>query len=439
MEGRIQIHAIFENTKLLFKAIVFALSFNFNLVAQPGPEVIFPTNITLNQYPSFVKGFPNDSLALSFGPPILGIITIDSTSDLSIIPLLKNEKKLRLKFNISKIPEGFIAFENTKSLQIINLSDSADISFLNEFKNLESLELENIGDIIFSKHLMLDSLKEIEVCFSERLSSLKAIEKINSLEKLNLRYVPHLKQFPVFDTTNQIKYVRIYQEIGDGCTDCKPNLSKMDISYLNRLKHLEELDLSNVNGITKVPDDLSKNLRIFKIFDIQRANKDYAIRSYIQDLSGFSKYEKLETIELSGVHIKEFNGNFGKLNLKKLIFRWVYGLEDLSGIFTFHSIDEVKIEKCEIRIIEGGTCNATINKMLFEDCSGIEKIDFLLSCEHINYLQLGGGPLLLLTKPEEWKLPNLSIYAQGKAGKFYVRKKDGKIVESLNLSAYLRY
>lgn len=423
---------------ITFRTLVFTLFFSSHVFAQPGPDVIFPTNINLNQYPSFAREFDQDSLAIDFLQPKLGIITIDSTSDLSIIPLLKKEKHLTLKIDVLNIPSEFIEFENTKNLRLINLTDSTNISFINEFKNLEYLHLENTGDIIFNDYLILDSLKEIDISFSEGLSSLKAFERINSLEKISLRFVPNLKEFPEFDTTNRIKYVRIYQESGDGCTDCLPNPNKLDISTLNRLKHLEELDLSNVNGITAIPNDLSKELRVFKIFDIQRANKDYAIRSYIQDVSGFSNYEKLETIELSGVHIKEFKGNFEKLNLKNLTLRWVYGLEDISGIFTMKSIDQVIIEKCVIRIIDGASCNVFVNEMHFLECPNIEKIDFLLSCERINRLQLGGGPMLLLPRPKKWKIPNLNIYAHGVSGKFYVIKKEGEIVESLNLKLYVK-
>jgi hypothetical protein len=61
-----------------------------------------------------------------------------------------------------------------------------------------------------------------------------------------------------------------------------------------------------------------------------------------------------------------------------------------------------------------------------------------LSCEHINHLQLGGGSLLKLPKPKEWKIPNLSIYAHGDAGIFNVIKKEGEIVESLNLKFYIK-
>jgi hypothetical protein len=146
----------------------------------------------------------------------------------------------------------------------------------------------------------------------------------------------------------------------------------------------------------------------------------------------------LETIDLSGVNIKEFKGNFEKLNLKNLIFRYVYGLEDISGIFTMKSIDQVTFELCGIRIIDGTACNVSINKMVFSDCPNIEKIDFLLSCEHIKHLQLGGGSLLMLPKPKTWKIPNLNIYANGSSGKFYVTKKEGEIVDSLNLNNYIK-
>ncbi|MBK7390847.1 MAG: hypothetical protein IPI23_17755 [Bacteroidetes bacterium] len=179
------------------RTIIFSLFFSSQVFAQPGPDVTFPTNINLNQYPSFPREFDEDSIADDFSRPILGIITIDSTSDLSIVPLLKKEKNLALKIDLFNIPSEFTAFENTTRLRLIDLKDSINISFINEFRNLKFLYLESAGDIIFNNYLFLDSLTEIDISFCARLTSLKALGKINSLEKISLRYIPKLKEFPI--------------------------------------------------------------------------------------------------------------------------------------------------------------------------------------------------------------------------------------------------
>jgi hypothetical protein len=429
--------SIFKDMKAI-RTLIFIL-FTSHVFAQPGPDVVFPTNINLNQYPSFFsRVFDKDSLAINFQKSQLGVITIDSTSDLSIIPLLKKEKHLALKISIPNIPNKFKTFRNTQSLYLTIKAHSTDLSFLNKFPNLQKFHLETSGDLRLSKYLFLDSLKVLEVDYSKELTSLKVFKKIKSLKKIQIRHVPNLKEFPEFDTINRIKYVTIYQESGNGCSNCPPNPNNLDISNLNKLNHLEELELYNVNGLTEIPDDLSNQLRVFKTHNIFRMNKDYAVRSHIQDVSNFANYDKLEVIEISGVHLKGFNGDFKKLRLKKLNLTSIVGLEDISGIFTMGRIDNVKIEHSNIQTIKGRECNTHIGKMIFSDCTKIENIDFLLSCEHINFLQLDGGRKLLLPNPEEWKIPNLSIYAQDEAGRFYVSKKGGEIVDSLNLKLYIK-
>lgn len=297
---------------IVFRAFFIMLVFSFQAIAQPGPDVSFPINIKLNQYPEFPKFLSLDSM-IAFTPyQDLGFISIDSTSDLSIIPQLKVETNLSLEINLPFIPSEFEQFSNTESLSLILNGESIDISFLNAFKKLKSLRLRTDGDLYFSEYLVLDSLQELDISFSKKLTSLEAFKQLLSLNHIELRYVPQLKVFPEMDLSNHVKYLRIYQESGDGCTNCPPNTNQLDLTHLNKLRQLEVLEFSNVNGLTKIPSDLSKNLRVFKIFDVQRANKEFAIRSHIVDVSGFENYEKLEEIEISGVHIKEFKGDFQK-------------------------------------------------------------------------------------------------------------------------------
>lgn len=408
------------------RAFIIFLIFSSQVFAQPGPDVIFPTNINLNQYQNFPRELDSDSLAFDCLKPTLGIITIDSTSDLSLIPLLKREKFLSLKISTSFIPAEIKDFKNTLGLHIIIEADSTDLIFLNEFPQLQTIHLQTTGNVGFSKYLSLDSLKGFEVSFSEELTSLKALKKINSLERISLRYVPKLREFPEFDTMNQVKYVQIYQESGDGCTDCLPDTNHMDLTNLKKLQILEELKLSNVNGITKIPNDLSKELRVFQIFDVLRANQDYAMRSYINDVSAFANYENLDIIDLTGVHIKEFKGNFEKLKLKELTLH-VYGLQNISGIFTFDSIGKVNVRASQLRVIQGARCEVKINKITFESGERLENIDFLLMCPNINSLTLICSEKIKLPSYKAWKIPDV-IITNGNPW-FYIRTENGILIK----------
>ena len=412
-----------------FSIFLFCLFISFQTTAQPGPDVIFPTNIHLNDYPNFSRKLDENGVATDLHLSLLGVITIDSSADLSIIPQLKQKKHLSLKIDMAEIPAEFVDFEHTESLELIDLKDSTNISFLNAFKKLKGLTIKHCGELLFSDALKLDSLLRLDVSSSQNLTSLQAFESLSSLEYISLRNLPQLKRFPAFDFDNKIRKVYIYPEAGNGCTNCPPNPNQLDISTLSHLRNLEELDMFNVCGITKIPGDLSPKLKVFRWHNTFRANKQYALRSQLEDVSNFNQYKQLEVIELSGLGLHAFKGNFGELNLKRLRLSSIVGLEDLSGIFTMESIGEVFIEYCNFKVIQGDQCPVKIKNMEIQLCSSIENIDFLLACENITSLRVGGGRKLMLPKQETWRIPNLLLFGHGESGEFVVKMKEGEIAQ----------
>lgn len=421
-----------------FSIFLFLILIASQAFAQPGPDVIFPTNIHLNDYPSFSRQVDENGVATDLHFSLLGVITIDTCADLSIIPQLKREKHLLLKIDLPQIPEAFDGFHQTESLELIDLKDSTKISFVNAFSNLKVLRIKNCGALLFDEYLQLDSLRTLDISASKNLTHLQAFEQLTSLKEISLRDVPQLQRFPAFDPENSIRKVYIYFEAGDGCTNCPPNPNQLDITALNQLRQLEELSFFNLNGITKIPGDLSPKLKVFRMNNTFRANKQYALRSELEDVSNFNQYQQLEVIELSGLGLKAFKGNFDQLNLKRLRLSLVLGLEDLSGIFSMKSIGEVFIEYCNFKVIQGDHCPVKIKKMEIQLCSFIENIDFLLACENIAYLRLGGGGRLMLPNQATWRIPNLLLFGHGEGGEFVVKKEDGELIEQMNLKAYLK-
>ena len=417
---------------------LFLLLIASQAFAQPGPDVIFPTNIHLNDYPSFSRQVNENGVATNLHLSLLGVITIDTCADLSIIPQLKQEKHLLLKIDLPEIPEEFNGFHQTESLELIDLKDSTNISFVNAFSNLKALRIKNCGALLFDEYLQLDSLYTLDISASQNLIHLQAFEKLTSLKEISLRDVPQLQRFPAFDPKNSIRKVYLYFEAGNGCTNCPPNPNQLDISALNQLRQLEELDFFNLNGITKIPGDLSPKLKVFRMHNNYRANKAHAIRSHLEDVSNFSVYKELEEIDMSVLELKAFKGNFQDLNLKKLRLRSIATLEDLSGIFTMNSIGEVFIEYCNFKVVQGDQCPVKIKNMEIQLCSSIENIDFLLACENISTLRVSSGGRLKLPKPSTWRIPNVQLFGHGKGGEFVVKMKEGELIEQMNLKAYLK-
>ena len=266
-----------------FSIFLFCLFISFQTTAQPGPDVIFPTNIHLNDYPSFSRQVDENGVATDLHFSLLGVITLDTCADLSIIPQLKQEKHLSLKIDLPQIPEDFNGFHHTESLELIDLKDSTNISFLSAFPNLKALRIKHCGVLLFDEYLRLDSLRTLDISASQNLTHLEAFEKLTSLKEISLRNVPQLQRFPAFDPENSIRKVYIYFEAGDGCTNCPPNPNQ-GYQYSNTNYLLLRRILDDVLGYHHheyIRESILKPLQLeHTFFSLSEVNLDEVMSGY---------------------------------------------------------------------------------------------------------------------------------------------------------------
>ncbi len=288
-----------------FSLLVVIVLLVQNSFSQPGPDVIFPRSINLNEYPGFPKLLDPDGMFVDVLIP-LGFVTIDSTADLSIIPQLRRERQLSLNIQLDFIPQELEAFSKTTDLSIILCTKSiTDISFLNEFPNLKRLNFQTDNDIQFSEFLCLDSIQILELWNCEKITSLKAFEKLNSLKSISLRRVPLLKEFPKFELSNQIESVEIIKEMLNGCENCPANENKLNISSLSRLQHLQELHLMNFNHLHEFPNDLSLELKLLQLTGMYTRFKEKGFGFKLHSVKSLARYTNLEKLELRCLGLPE--------------------------------------------------------------------------------------------------------------------------------------
>lgn len=299
--------------------------------AQPG-DIHYPRPINLDEYPGFPRDMDANGLAGNFHANSLGEITIDSSSDLSLIPFLRKEKSLSIRIALPTIPSAFYQFRYTEDLVLSIDNDSTDISFLNEFRHLKTLQLNISGTMTFSDYLRLDSLSSLSIQ-GPKLTSVEAFKKINSITELSLD-APLLVAFPIFEGSNQIQHVWIGQSGDDNCETCPPNLHKIDLSSLSSLQELQSLYLHHINGLTAIPTNWSQKLRVLTINGGLRHDPEFATLCYLDDLKPLVIYENLETIEITEVHLKKITGDYSRLPLERVKIE-VFGLEDKSGFDSF--------------------------------------------------------------------------------------------------------
>lgn len=288
-----------------FSLLVLLVILVQNGFSQPGPDVIFPRNINLNGYPEFPRQVDSDGMFVDVLIP-LGTVTIDSTSDLSIIPQLRRENEISLNIQLDFIPKEFEGFSKTTDLSIILYTKSiTDISFLNEFPILKRLNFQTDNDIQFREFLMLDSLQILEIWRCEKMRSLKAFEKLISLKSISLRRVPLLKEFPKFELSNQIVSVEIIKEMLNGCENCPANENKLDISNLCRLEHLQELHLMNFNHLHEFPDYLSNELKYLRLTGMYTRFNEEGFGFKLESVKSLARYTNLEKLEMRCLGLPE--------------------------------------------------------------------------------------------------------------------------------------
>lgn len=323
---------------------------------------------------------------------VADIIVIDSTSDVSKVSKLKNVKNLSLKiFNLKEIPKEFKKFVNTTQLTIEFFHvNCTDLAFLNEFPNLKYLRIDRFGGEIFSKkELKLDSLLSLQIGYCENLYDISAISNLNALEELNISNVAYLKAFPKFGKQNSIKKLTIdHMSNGRFFDEKNPKNFNTDIRNIKYLLKLEELTLGSLTFMHEIPDFLPTSLKKLEInaWALHHWEGD---KVEINNIDNLKLYTNLKELKLYDIYLKEMNSNLKNLSLNYLLLRHIHDLTDISWVFSIESIKELKVSNCiNLKSIKGVTCENKIGKIEIEGCQSIENIDFLFTCQNLNWLEI---------------------------------------------------
>jgi len=190
-------------------------------------------------------------------------------------------------------------FKKLKVLEIYNLPEIKDWSFLQKMKDLEILSINKCGlSIFFIKDTMLLKLRHLNLR-GNNIDQIVNLDKLSNLESLMIGY-NRFKQIPNISKLDKLKKLSIHSNKLSGVIDFKkfpPNISYLDlgsnslnkikgiskknalITYLNlifndfkslpsniyKLKSLSTLDVS-YNQLTTFPKKISKIDCIYEIF-----------------------------------------------------------------------------------------------------------------------------------------------------------------------------
>ncbi|MES2557886.1 MAG: leucine-rich repeat domain-containing protein [Bacteroidota bacterium] len=191
--------------------------------------------------------------------------------------------------------ENPLTFSNLKKLVLVGDSfKQSAIDNLIQLQNLVELDL-NLTEITDSSPLgELTNLRRLDLSFNAELNEIKGLEKLKSLEELQLQ----------FSEIDDLKKIAVHENIQSMSFNAG-GISR--ISSLEKYPNLTELVLSG-NKISKIEglDHLKK---------LHRLSLCYNSIDKIEELNSLVN---LEILDLSGQEIKKIEGLDSLINLKKL-------------------------------------------------------------------------------------------------------------------------
>ena len=266
---------------------------------------------------------------------------------LSSINYLENLESIKLTLGIENEDglieqnqfdfESFKLFEHLRCLNLrVNYSDN--IKALSSLINLESFFIEFIDgwgnddefehspvDLSFIENMF--NLKKLETYKLRRLADVSFLNKLKKLEDLNLCSPYALKKFNLHEPLLALKKIDL---------SVPENLE--NISFLNCVPNLEHLKLTS-NYLIKSIEEISTLLQLKHL--------DFSYCSNIESFKNVSYCKSLETINLEGSTLIKLDIEFDKLHNLKEIYLSVSKIFNLGNIYAAHSLCYLDVSACD--------------------------------------------------------------------------------------------
>lgn len=336
----------------------------------------------------------------------LGEITIDSTTNLNRVHLLSKFNRLALIIKLDTLPKEFLHTNlKTEHLSINGDFKLKDISSINAFRQLKELVIEKFSGKQLSKDkLILNNLKKLylsKLQYVENLEALtnldsltllylndllsiekiNAISHLNALETLTIDNTPKLKEFPKLAPSNQL--ISLYLE---------------DLSAdIQNLKYLEKLKaLSLEIAVWDFPDYLPPNMEGIIIEGNPHNN--------LKDISNINNYEKLTSISLYSVKIKDSVSTFPTKKLNYLSIKNSQSVGNLSFIYKFKKINQLHLEN--LNRIEGlncTNCSSEFDDVKLQSIKGVEHFNSIFNSKINNSIDIAFTSITSIPKIKKLK------------------------------------
>jgi len=209
--------------------------------------------------------------------------------------------------------DGYVLNSDLGKVEMLYFSgEYGDLEFLKRFTNLKTLLC---GDITVHE---ISALWEITTLTSLTLSnvhtrdsdgrrvvisSLAGIEKLTSLEHLEINYLDNTTDYSPLAGLTNLKSIYIFSNNGGGSNAPKP----LDLSWLAKLTNLESLGI----GVCSIED-------ISPLRNLTGLQSLYLHNNNISDLSLLAGLKSLQILNLNGNNITDVSSLAGLTNLSEL-------------------------------------------------------------------------------------------------------------------------
>lgn len=275
-------------------------------------------------------------------------------------------RTIQVFFSLNMIwTQGFL---NTSNITGFTLEDNdiKNVSFLNDFSNLQYLDIST-NPINNLNELILPKLEKL--CLQNIVNAINTrdLNKFNNLSALDLSNDLHIQDLNML----YIQYLQMLYL--DRCD------IKNDITFLNKFKHLQLLDLSFNYELNS---DSFSHIYIHSLYDLNLNDCN------ITDTGFIYNFKKLSILNLSKNKNLEFH-NITNTNLQKLYLRDI-NITYVSIINNFENLLTLDLSENK-NILDLYMLNITsLRRLYLNDCN-IKDINYINNINNLNLIDLSNN------------------------------------------------
>lgn len=235
--------------------------------------------------------------------------------------------------------------DSVKTLLLNNESYGKFIGGLNHFKNLKTLELDEILIEDLSSINEYSTIETLVLHENASMVSLEGIEKFRALKSLTIQSSINLENLDGIEKLSSLKYLTIinnYNLTSITGIEKLDSLKSLEVEYSYNLINLSEIE--NIHSLEKLTISGTKLTSLTKIQKLRQL-KSLTIQdnNSLTSLAGIEQFQVLESLSVSRNNLINFNGIEKLKSLKYLDIYCCNSIVSIAGIEKIQTLETLFI------------------------------------------------------------------------------------------------